>query len=54
MPTQNPCRSYSHPSPLQLLPDRPPQLLDPSPAFMSPIFKSPLSPTTVMLTGPWV
>lgn len=45
MPTQNSSRSYSHPS-LQLLPYRSPQLLDPSPAFMCPIFKNPLSPTS--------
>lgn len=46
MPTQNPSRSYSYPSPLQLLPYRPSQLLDLSPAFMYPIFKSSLSPTS--------
>lgn len=45
MPTQNPSRSYSHFSPLQLLFPRPPQFLDPS-VFMCPIFKIPLSPTS--------
>lgn len=45
MPTQNPSRSHPS-SPLQLLPYRPPQLLDPSPAFMCPVFKTSLSPTS--------